>query len=185
MVERISMIYDAVDRKAANLENLLKRANFIDLADLKEAVRAAGFRTTTVAGIQYVIKNNSQRERLVQDHSAMAFWMETVVGKPPATVLELKIACRNAGVSWTAVKRIALEMGYYVVNGSVVFVGYEMDNDTRIQVMRGIREAVSSGIDIDSELVWGVVSARWEVDPESFERCREVVKANLDRQEVE
>jgi hypothetical protein len=88
-------------------------------------------------------------------------------------------------------------MGYYVVPpalsavadvhvDTVQFVGYEMDPDLRFVVVRAIAQAVESGIDIDSDLLWTVVSEhRLGCTADEFERCRELVKSNLRDAEVE
>jgi hypothetical protein len=212
-VNPLQALDSMLDRHAALVSQLLEIPCFPSIAELKSAVEAYGARFTQVNGIEYVIKNNRQREHIVEDIRAMNFWLREVVPTGGLTVGELKQRCSASRIPWRLVKRIAREQGWYVVgethldlgkrslgrskrpgvgvfSGSerVEFVGYEMDWDLRYRLCEAIADVLESGVSSDSPLVYQMVSVSIvgrTVPVHSFELCLELVKSGFYAGDVE
>lgn len=185
---------DQVDLLQALRVHLERRAvmlsAFVDvpLNQLLDAVEKVGARVTVISGEKWIVKNNSQRERVVADGRAMGWFLRNVVlSARPWTVSELRAAARADRYSWSSIKRIATQMGWYEVPtrgaypGILALVGREMDPDTRIIVCRLLRSAADSGVDLESDLAWKMVSAGvvpGSVSVHDFELCVAIVRSD-------
>jgi hypothetical protein len=202
-----------LDRRAARVKDLLRISCFPNVLALKSAVESYGARLTRVAGEDYVIKNNRQREHIAQDVRAMDFWLKHVMMHESVIVADLRKWALQADIPWTLLCRIAREQGWYVVeetppetvaglrrrpssgaqgifNGleRLEFVGYEMDYDLRYLVCGVLKEALESGVDVDSPLAYGMVETALLgrfVSQRDYEICVDLVKSGFYGADVE
>jgi hypothetical protein len=168
---RVSQMFDGTFHRLYPAEDLTPLR-------LDEIVYAYGARYTMVDGVQYIIKNNVQRQRLVLDNKAMDWFMRNVVRSDIVWNQDMvRAASRADRINWRSVCRAAREMGWYLVAD-----GYEMDYDLRVRVCKFMADAhLNGGVALDSDLMWQMVIGRQPrgISEHDYDICIALVKSGF------
>lgn len=193
MVDEEMLLEKYLDRKGVALDFLIADRRLGGEQRIRDLVGMRGWKIHIIGGIPYVLKNNSQGDRIRADVRAYEFFVRSVRVGAILDLVSLRQRCRAAGVKWDALQRIFREQGVYLlaedVNGVAVWraerVGFEMDPDKRIRTLRGL---VDIGYDIATldgypEVRKSVFNMLYDADPmdllteREFQICLELYRS--------